>query len=116
MTTAAKYMRKIAETAPIRYAWTTEYEPGSSVQTDAQWEAFTKNSTLTIWHPIGTCAMMPKENGGVVDSRLRVYGVKGLRVVDASIIPSTISGHIQTAVYGIAERAAEMISEDYAES
>jgi choline dehydrogenase-like flavoprotein len=47
--------------------------------------------------------------GGVVDAELKVYGVKGLRVVDASIMPILISGHMQTAVYGIAEMAADMI-------
>jgi choline dehydrogenase-like flavoprotein len=110
--TASKYMRKIANTAPLKYAWSNEYEPGPAVQTDAQWESFAKNSTLTIWHPVGTCAMLPKEDNGVVDPKLRVYGVKGLRVVDASVMPALVSGHIQTAVYGIAERAAEMIAKD----
>ncbi|GKT74228.1 choline dehydrogenase [Colletotrichum tofieldiae] len=56
--------------------------------------------------------MLPKADGGVVDSSLKVYGTTNLRVVDASIMPILISAHIQTAVYGIAERAAEMIIEE----
>lgn len=54
--------------------------------------------------------MLPREDNGVVDAELKVYGVSGLRVVDASIMPLLITGHIQTAVYGIAEMAAEMIT------
>ena len=57
--------------------------------------------------------MLPKEDGGVVDSTLKVYGVSNLRVVDASIMPILISAHIQTAVYGIAERAADFIVDEW---
>jgi choline dehydrogenase-like flavoprotein len=58
--------------------------------------------------------MMPKKDGGVVSPELKVYGVDGLRVVDASIMPALVSGHIQSAVYGIAERAAQIMSEEWA--
>lgn len=107
--TAAKYMRKAAVAAPMSSIWTAEYEPGSAVQTDADWESFAKNTTLSIYHPVGTCSMLPESAGGVVDSELKVYGVNGVRVVDASIMPIIPSTHMQTAVYGIAERAAELI-------
>jgi choline dehydrogenase-like flavoprotein len=53
--------------------------------------------------------MLPKNAGGVVDSKLKVYGTSNLRVVDASIMPALISAHLQTAVYGIAEMAANII-------
>lgn len=61
----------------------------------------------------GTCSMAPKSAGGVVDDRLRVYGVEGLRVVDASIMPLMPSSHIVAVVYAIAEKAAAMILEDH---
>jgi choline dehydrogenase-like flavoprotein len=55
---------------------------------------------------------MPKELGGVVDNRLRVYGTRNVRVVDASIMPFQVSGHLSSTVYAIAERAADMIKQD----
>jgi len=62
-------------------------------------------------HPIGTAAMAPRENGGVVDSKLKVYGTKNLRIVDASVVPLHFAAHLQSTVYAIAEKAAEMIKE-----
>jgi len=56
--------------------------------------------------------MLPRPQGGVVDAGLKVYGTQNLRVVDASVMPILVSGHIQTAVYGIAERAADMMIGD----
>lgn len=112
---AAKYLRTIATTAPMSSAFVLEYEPGTDVvSTDADWEDYARENVLSIWHPMGTCAMLPKVDGGVVDSELRVYGAKNLRIVDASIMPILISGHIQTAVYGIAERAAVIIADSWA--
>lgn len=64
------------------------------------------------FHPTGTCAMMPKELGGVVNERLIVHGTSNLRVVDASIMPLEPRGNIQSSVYAIAERAADLIRED----
>ena len=64
-------------------------------------------------HPSGSCMMAPMERGGVVDERLRVHGVKGLRVVDASIFPVVPRGNIITSVYATAEKAADMIKQDW---
>jgi choline dehydrogenase-like flavoprotein len=107
----ARFSRKIANTAPMKSIWTTEFEPGTAVDTDAEWNDFVTKGALTFYHPVGTCAMLPKDKGGVVDSSLKVYGTAGLRVVDASTMSILISGHIQTAVYGIAEIAAKMIAD-----
>lgn len=63
----------------------------------------------TQWHILGTCSMLPKEDGGVVDPTLKVYGTANLRVVDASIIPLEPQGNIQTAVYAIAEKGADLV-------
>jgi choline dehydrogenase-like flavoprotein len=114
----AKFMRRLAFTDPLRQIWVDEYEPGLDVipevgATDAQWRAYVRSNSNTVFHPTGSCAMLPKSAGGVVDRNLKVHGVKALRVVDASIMPTLLSGHIQTAVYGVAERAARMIIDQY---
>ena len=72
-----------------------------------------KSNLRSTSHPCGTCAMLPREKGGVVDERLRVYGVKGLRIVDASIFPMVPRGNIQSTVYAVAERAADLIKADW---
>lgn len=110
---AAKFLRKMGNTSPFKDLWVKEYDPGLETQTDAQWEAYVRENVSTFYHPLGTCAMLPREDGGVVDPELRVYGVRGVRVVDASVIPGLISGNIQTAVYGVAERGARIIAKEY---
>ncbi|KAK4560783.1 hypothetical protein LTR86_005362 [Recurvomyces mirabilis] len=113
----AKYMRQIFTTAPFSQAFVSEYEPGLDVipnntsSSDAKWEAYVRNNTNTFYHPVGTCAMLPRKDGGVVDPTLKVYGTSNLRVVDASVIPILVSAHPQTGIYGIAERAAEIIAQ-----
>lgn len=63
------------------------------LKSDAEIAELVKDRVETVYHPTTTCRMAPREEGGVVDSKLRVYGIKGLRVCDASIFPSIISGH-----------------------
>ncbi|ETS76828.1 hypothetical protein PFICI_10702 [Pestalotiopsis fici W106-1] len=78
------------------------------------WKDWLTSTTITDWHPVGTCAMGGRQGAktGVVDARLRVYGVKKLRVVDASVMPLQISAHLQATVYAIGEKGAAMILED----
>ena len=73
---------------------------------------FVTENGFSNYHPSGTCAMMPREMGGVVDSRLIVHGTKNLRIVDASVFPLEPNGNIQSSVYAVAERAADMIRQD----
>jgi choline dehydrogenase-like flavoprotein len=69
-------------------------------------------SGMSNYHPSGTCAMKPREMGGVIDSRLKVYGTKNLRICDASIFPIMVRGNIQSTVYAVAEKGADILKED----
>ena len=81
---------------------------------DEFWEWYIKLLTFTMAHPVGTCRMGSVEDQrSVVDERLRVIGASGLRVVDASVLPSLPSGNTHAPVVMIAEKAADMIKEDY---
>lgn len=85
-----------------------------SITSKAYLQCYVRHLTFTIYHQSGTAKMGPKsDRTAVVDPRLRVYGIKQLRVVDASIMPNIVSAHPNSAVYMIAEKAADMIKEDY---
>lgn len=88
-----------------------EKSPGAGVATRDEWLHFARENGQTIYHPVGTCRM-GEDDGAVVDPRLRVKGIAGLRVVDASVMPTMVSGNTQVAVMVIAERAADLILAD----
>src|SRR5215813_170267 len=84
--------------------------PGSSVVTDADCLEFAREAGLTAYHLSGTCQMGPRnESGAVVDDQLRVHGLEGLRIADASIMPTVPSANTSAAVFMIAEKASDMI-------
>ena len=66
-------------------------------------------NTVTEYHPVGSCAMLPREKGGAVDSKLKVYGTSNVRVADASIFPLHVQGNIVSLVYAVGEKAADII-------
>ncbi len=95
--------------APALDAWReTEIIPGPAVDDDDALRNFIRATTSSYYHPVGTCAMGETEES-VVDSSLRVHGISGLRVVDASVMPSLPSNNTMATVYAIAERGAELI-------
>ncbi|KOS18115.1 Glucose oxidase [Escovopsis weberi] len=100
-------------TAPLGDLFADNTAPGYGVlprnATDAQWAAFVRATATNGLHVVGTCAMLPRALGGVVDAAARVYGTRNVRVVDASIIPMQVSGHTMGPLYGVAEKAAAII-------
>ncbi|KAJ7118028.1 alcohol oxidase [Mycena crocata] len=110
---ALKFARRLAQTGDLDAAITREILPGSEAQSDTDLEKYVRGTVSTVYHPIGTAAMLPRDAGGVVDATLRVYGTANLRVIDASIIPIHLSAHIQATVYAIAEKAVDIIKQGY---
>jgi choline dehydrogenase len=106
-----KVARALAATPAMRPYVLEEYKPGPAARTDAELLEFARNNGATIFHPVGTCKM-GSDALAVVDERLRVHGVAGLRVVDCSIMPTLVSGNTNLPVIMIAEKAAAMIIED----
>jgi choline dehydrogenase-like flavoprotein len=90
-----------------------ELEPGAAVQSDEQIREFIRSRAETVYHPVGTCKM-GRDSMAVVDPRLRVHGLDGLRVVDASVMPTLIGGNTNAPTTMIAERAADLILQDAA--
>ena len=103
----AKITRDILEApAMVKYKHKEIYT--ADVKTDADWEEHVRARADTVYHPVGTCKM-GVDDMAVVDPQLKVHGLKGLRVVDASIMPTLIGGNTNAPTIMIAEKAAEMI-------
>ena len=108
---AIRYTRRLAATRALSPYVAEEYRPGPAAQSDDELLAFARAYGATIFHPSGTCRM-GDDPMAVVDDRLRVRGVGGLRVVDCSIMPTLVSGNTNAPVVMIAEKASDMIAAD----
>lgn len=80
--------------------------------TDADIDAFLRSRCGSTYHYSSTCRMAPESEGGVVDDRLRVYGVRNLRIADSSVFPSILGAHLVAATAAVAEKCADMVKED----
>lgn len=109
---AFNYTRIMRTTPSLQSISFIESYPGQNITSQAQIEHFLRETIVSENHHVGTASMLPRKLGGVVDARLRVYGVKGLRVVDASVIPMLVAAHLQGTVYGVAEKGVGIILED----
>ena len=111
MIEGTRLTRKLAATRAFAPYVVEEYKPGPGVRTDPEILECLRNNATTGFHPVGTCRM-GRDAGAVVDPRLRVHGVRGLRVVDASVMPTLVSGNTNAATIMIAEKAADLIRDD----
>jgi choline dehydrogenase-like flavoprotein len=108
-----QYMKKIASTEPFASQLKpSEMHPMMNMSYEQALDYVSLTGT-TLFHAVGTCAMLPRDDGGVVDPRLKVYGTRNLRVVDGSIFPINVQNNICSTVYAVAEKAADMIKKDW---
>jgi len=108
MLSGFKRIRQFFSQEPIKDRCREEIRPGKAVQTDEEILDYIRRESSTGYHPVGTCKM-GVGNDAVVDPQLRVHGCSGLRVVDASIMPTSVAGNTNAATVMIAEKAADLI-------
>jgi choline dehydrogenase len=103
-----RWIRRTFETEPLSRFIQSEHAPGSAIQSDSEWEGFIRDAAQSVYHPVGTCAMGTGRMA-VLDHELRVRGIDGLRVVDASAMPRITSSNTNAPTIMIGEKGAEMI-------
>jgi choline dehydrogenase len=106
-----KLARQMAQTDAFAPFVGQEIQPGIDVQSDKELRAYIRQSASTVFHPIGTCKMGLDVSTAVVNSQLQVHGIQGLRVADASIMPTIPNGNTNAPVIMIAEKAADLVKE-----
>jgi len=110
---AIRWTRRIVAAPALQRYAPEEYLPGSQIQSDADLIKAAGEIGTTIFHPVGTCRMGPRGDArAVVDGRLRMHAVPGIRIADASVMPTITSGNTNAPTLMIAEKAAAMIAED----
>ena len=105
---AVKIMRNIVESKPMDSIRDFEHSPGISVSHDSEIEEYIRQTAETGFHPSGTCKMGIGSNA-VVDDKLKIHGLKGIRVADASIFPTIPSGNTNAACIMVGEKASQLI-------
>lgn len=108
----SRLMRKIMQAPALKSITVAEVLPGPVVESDQQMLQYFRENSGSIYHLCGSCAMGADVQKSVVDKRLKVHGIDGLRIVDASIFPNVTSGNIHAAVLMVAERGADLILQD----
>lgn len=114
MLAGVRFLRKLALTPALAELIEEELKPGPAVQGDEALIGDIRQRAGTVFHPVSTCRMGPAGEGNVVDPRLRVHGLEGLRVCDASIFPAITSGNTNAPAIMVGEKGADLILEDAA--
>ena len=104
----ARFFRTILDSEPISRYIVGEHLPGKDVQSDDEWRDYIRANAIGVYHPAGTCKM-GHDAMAVVDDGLKVHGLEGLHVADASIMPSVVSANLNATCIMIGERASEMV-------
>lgn len=113
MLAAVKFVRKIASMPAMAEIIAEEVLPGPSIQSDADLITDFRKRSGTVYHPVSTCRMGPDASRAVVDPRLKIHGLEGLRVIDASIFPDNITGNTNAASILTGWKGAELVLEDH---
>ncbi|MEY3017259.1 MAG: hypothetical protein RL336_394 [Pseudomonadota bacterium] len=108
-----RLIRHLMQAPALKAVTVEEVSPAAEVHDEASMVEFFRQNAGSIYHLCGTCTMGPDPQTAVVDTRLRVHGVKGLRVIDASIFPNITSGNINAPVMMVAEKGADMVLQDH---
>ena len=109
MVAGFKLVRKLANAKALDSLRGAELDPGAAVSSDDEILAWIRANAETAYHPIGTCRMGPEGPNTVVDDQLRVHGLQGLRIADASIFPTMPSGNTNAPAILVGEKAADLI-------
>jgi choline dehydrogenase len=112
----SRLIRALMQAPVLREITAEEVLPGKAVKSEEEMLTYFRENGGSIYHLCGSCAMGPDPRTAVVDSELRVHGIKGLRVIDASIFPNITSGNTNAATMMVAEKGADMVLADHADS
>jgi choline dehydrogenase len=110
MLEGAQFLRRLAATPALAAVIEEEFKPGPAVSKEEDLIADIRARSTSIYHPCGTCKMGPYPTTSVVDAKLRLHGIGGLRIADASVFPNIVSGNINAASMMVGQRGAELIA------
>ncbi|KAH8099870.1 GMC oxidoreductase [Cristinia sonorae] len=104
-----KFIRKLAQTEPLKSGLVCEIDPGPNATSDEDIGNYIKDTCITCFHAVGSLSMLPRDKNGVVDPQLKVYGTKNVRVADLSIVPLHVAAHTVATAYAIGEKMADIL-------
>ena len=112
MLEGTKFLRKLASAPSLAAIIAEELKPGAAAQSDADLIEDIRRRSSTVFHPVSTCRMGPDRRENVVDPELKVHGIQGLRVIDASVFPAVTSGNTNAPTIMVGEKGADLVLRD----